>query len=268
MQRASDGTAYWTESPADGPPIVLIHGLGLNRECWEWTTPALSDRYRVITYDLYGHGQSVVPPKTPSLSLFTQQLSGLLDHLQIERASIVGFSLGGMIARRFAQDHPHRAEALAILHSPHRRSEQAQAAILKRVEQAKTKGPASTVEAALERWFTESYRAANPTMMNRVRSWVMANDQAVYHTIYRVLAAGVEEIVAPNPAIACPTFVVTGDEDFGNGPEMTRAIADEIEGAELLILKGLRHMALAENPEAINRPLRDFFARNVGRAND
>ena len=263
MQRTADGTAYWTYGPDDGSPIVLIHGLGLNRECWEWTIPALSDRYRIITYDLYGHDESPVPPSTPSLSLFSRQLAALLDHLGIESASVAGFSLGGMIARRFAQDHPKRADTLAILHSPHRRSVDAQTAILKRVEQAKTEGPAATVEAALDRWFTESYRLAKPAMMDRVRGWVMANDKAVYHTIYRVLAEGVEEVVAPSPAISCPTLVVTGDEDFGNGPEMTHAIAGEIDGAETLILTGLRHMALAENPDAMNEPLRAFFDQHV-----
>ena len=267
MQRTAEGTAYWVHGPDDGQPIVLIHGLGLNRECWEWTIPALPGRYRVITHDLYGHGESPVPPSTPSLSLFSQQLAGLLNHLNIKSASVVGFSLGGMIARRFAQDHPQRTDALAILHSPHRRSADAQAAILKRVEQAKTEGPAATVEAALERWFTESYRAINPAMMDRVRGWVMANDKAVYHTIYRVLAEGIEEIIAPDPAIACPALVVTGDEDFGNGPEMTHAIANEIVGSEALILRGLRHMALAENPEAMNEPMRTFFDRHLGQMN-
>lgn len=247
-----------------GPPVVLIHGLGLNRECWDWTVPALTDHYQVVTYDLYGHGESAPPPETPSLSLFGRQLADLMDHLGIERAAIVGFSLGGMIARRFAQDFSARAAALAILHSPHRRTPEAQAAILARVEQARGDGPAATVEAALERWFTNDYRVANPKMMNRVRGWVLANDPAIYPTIYRVLAEGLAEIVAPDPPLSLPVLAMTGDEDYGNGPEMTRAIAAEIEGAETVILKGLRHMALAEDPAAVNDPLREFLDRHHG----
>lgn len=256
------GTAY--EEKGGGPTVVLIHGLGLNRECWDWTVPALTDRYRVITYDLHGHGESGPPRETPSLLMFARQLADLMDHLEIERAAIVGFSLGGMIARRFAQDFPARAAALAILHSPHRRTPEAQAAIVARVEQAREDGPAATVEAALERWFTENYRAANPEMMDRVRGWVLSNDPAIYPTIYRVLAEGVAELVAPNPPLVLPVLAMTGDEDYGNGPEMTRAIAAEIKGAETAILPGLRHMALAENPEAVNGPLRDFLDRHHG----
>ncbi len=258
----ADGTVYETYGVEDGPVVVLIHGLGLNRECWEWTVPALADRYRIVTYDLYGHGESANPPETPSLSLFARQLSGLLASLEIEKAAIVGFSLGGMIARRFAQDFPSHASALAILHSPHRRSSDAQAAILARVEQARSEGSAATVEAALERWFTTDYRRENPAIMDRVRDWVLANDITVYHTIYSVLAEGVEEIIQPDPPLALPVLALTGDEDYGNGPEMTEAIAAEVEGAETVILQGLRHMALAENPNAVNAPLRAFLDRH------
>ncbi|MCE8516248.1 alpha/beta fold hydrolase [Ruegeria pomeroyi] len=259
MPVAPNGTAYEITGPADAPCVVLIHGLGLNRACWQWTGPALADGYRVLSYDLYGHGESAVPPETPSLSLFSRQLQGLLDHCGIADAVIVGFSLGGMIARRFAQDCPDRARALVILHSPHQRSAQAQAAILARVEQARDQGPHSTVEAALERWFTEGFRAANPAMMDTVRGWVTANRKEVYHRIYRVLAEGIDEITAPVPPLTCPALVITGDEDYGNGPEMTHAIAAEIAGAQALILPGLRHMALAEDPDAVNTPLRRFL---------
>jgi len=259
MALAPDGTRYKLTGPADAPVVALIHGLGLNQECWQWTTPALTDSYRLLSYDLYGHGGSCAPPETPSLSLFSHQLAGLLDHCGIDRAVICGFSLGGMIARRFAQDEPERAAGLIILHSAHKRSEVAQTAILKRVDQAREMGPGSTVEAALERWFTDPFRAANPAMMETVRGWVKANPKPIYHTIYRVLASGIDEIVAPDPAISCPALVITGDEDYGNGPDMAQAIAAEIQDARVLILKGLRHMALAEDPDAVNTPIRAFL---------
>ncbi len=259
MEVAPDGTRFELAGPDAAPVVVMIHGLGLNRKCWQWTIPALTDRYRILTYDLYGHGQSAPPPEQPSLSLFSQQLESLLDHCAIQSAAIAGFSLGGMIARRFAQDGPQQVTALMILHSPHKRTDAAQAAILKRVEQARLKGPQATAEAALERWFTKPFRQANPRMMDTVRGWVTANDRAIYHSIYRVLADGIDEIVAPDPPISCPTLVVTGDEDFGNGPEMAHAIANEIAGARAHILPRLRHMALAEDPEATSKPMRSFL---------
>jgi len=256
---APDGTNFTFSGPNMAPVVVLIHGLGLNKDCWQWMIPDLKDSYRVLSYDLYGHGETSDPITEPNLSLFSKQLKDLLDYCEIKKAVIIGFSLGGMVARRFAQDAPQKSQGMVILHSPHKRSNAAQAAILKRVDQARTMGPQSTVEAALERWFTDPFRQANPKLMNKIRQWVMANRKEVYHTIYQVLATGIDEIVKPNPALICPSLVITGDQDFGNGPEMAFAISAEIPGAKTLVLPGLRHMALAESPKAVNKPIRDFL---------
>ena len=256
---APDGTNFTISGPNMAPVVVLIHGLGLNKDCWQWMIPDLKDSYRVLSYDLYGHGGSSDPATEPNLSLFSKQLIDLLDYCEIKKAVIIGFSLGGMVARRFAQDAPQKSQGMVILHSPHKRSNAAQAAILKRVDQARTMGPQSTVEAALERWFTDPFRQANPKLMNKIRQWVMANRKEVYHTIYKVLATGIDEIVKPNPVLICPSLVITGDQDFGNGPEMAFAISAEIPGAKTLVLPALRHMALAESPKAVNKPIRDFL---------
>ncbi|MBY0395596.1 MAG: alpha/beta hydrolase, partial [Thermoleophilia bacterium] len=127
------GTAHEVTGPPDAPAVVLVHGLGLTRAVWQWMVPDLDGRFRVVTYDLAGHGASARPAGRPALGDLARQLSALLDHLGIGRAAVVGFSLGGMVARRFAQDHPARTSALAILNSPHRRTAAEQAAVLARV---------------------------------------------------------------------------------------------------------------------------------------
>ena len=254
-----NGTVYCEYGKATNPALIMIHGLGLNKNIWQWQIPVLQNKYYVISYDLYGHGQSTLPTNSPSLSMFSQQLSSLMEFLNVGRATLIGFSLGGMIARRFVQDKPERTERLVILHSPHQRTPQAHAAISDRVEQAQKYGPAATVEAALERWFTSDFRASNPEILDLVRTWVLANKTEIYHKLYRVLVEGIDEIVAPNPAISCPTLVVTGDQDFGNSPEMSRAIGAEITGSMVYILNGLRHMALAENPKVVNDLIIDFL---------
>jgi len=255
------GTAYDNFGTGERT-VVLVHGLGLNRHSWQWQVPALSQDYRVITFDLHGHGESSIPPETPSLRLFSEQLRELLDHLGISRAAICGFSLGGMIARRFAMDHGDRLWALAILHSAHARDKAAHDAIQARVVQAASEGPAATVEAALERWFTDGYRRSHPEIMDEVRRWILANHKDVYAPIYQVLVDGVTELVAPQPPIAVPALVMTGDEDHGNSPAMSRAIAAEIPGSQLVILPGLRHMALAESPEMFNAKLQGFLRQH------
>lgn len=257
---ADDGTEYEIWGAA-GPAVILVHGLGLNRSMWQWQTGALSQRYRVIAYDLYGHGGSSPPPTKPSLSLLSDQLFRLMDHLRIEKAAIAGFSLGGMIARRFAMDRPERLWALAILHSAHRRDPQAHRAIQSRVDLARRDGPQATVEAALTRWFTDAFRTSHPAIMDHIRKSILANDSAIYPDFYQLLVDGIAELIAPSPLIACPALVVTGDEDHGNSPDMTRAIAAEIPGASAVILPGLRHLAMIEASELYNASLMSFLRR-------
>ncbi len=255
---APDGTRYDVDGAA-APAVVLVHGLGLNRHMWRWQTSALAPRYRVVTYDLYGHGDSPPPPAPPSLSLFSDQLLTVLDDLRIDKAAVAGFSLGGMIARRFAMDHPDRLWALAVLNSAHRRDAAAREAVQARVHQARRDGPQATVDAALQRWFTKPYIDSRPDIADLIRTWVLANDPAIYPDIYQVLVDGVDELIAPEPPIATPALVMTGAEDYGNSPAMTHAIAAEMADALTVILPGLRHMGMVEAPEAFNRPLMSFL---------
>ena len=242
MSGGNAGGTAW-DLQGEGPPVVLIHGFGLNRTMWQWQLPALTPHFSVLTYDLLGHGESVPPSGTPDLALFAGQLLGLMDRCGIERAAIVGFSLGGMIARRFALDRPDRLSALAILHSPHDRSPAQRDAVRERVRQTEAQGPSANVDSALERWFTPQFRSEAPETIALVRDWIMRNDPAVYPQVYRVLAEGDAEIAEGLERIVCPTLVMTGVSS----------------GARLAILLGLRHMALAESPAAVNEPLSAFL---------
>ena len=259
---SADGTAW--EQHGSGPPVALIHGFGLNRAMWQWQRPALTSHFSVLTYDLLGHGESAPPVGTPDLAMFSTQLLRLMDHRGVGRAAVVGFSLGGMIARRFALDHPDRLSALAILNSPHDRSPAEREAVRARVHQTEAHGPAANVEPALERWFTPKFRAEAPEVIALVRTWITSNDPTVYPQTYRVLAEGDAEIAEGLERIACPTLVMTGEDDPGNTPAMARAMAGLIPGARLVILPGLRHMALAESPHAVNAPLLAFLRDALG----
>jgi pimeloyl-ACP methyl ester carboxylesterase len=259
-----NGTVFETEG--QGSPVVLVHGFGMTREMWDWQWPALTGRFQTVRYDLLGHGASAKPKEKDAYSLgrFADQLAALMDELALPQAALVGFSLGGMIVRAFALAHPERVTALAILNSAHGRTEEERAAILIRVEQVAREGPQATVDAALMRWFTPSYGASHPEVLDRVRRWILANDREVYPLIYRVLAEGDAELAEAVAAIRSPTLVMTGGEDHGNSPDMARRMAALIPGARCEIVPGLRHMGLAEEPEAFNGPLLSFLADALG----
>jgi pimeloyl-ACP methyl ester carboxylesterase len=166
---APDGTAYDLTGPDGAPVLALIHGLGLCRHVWDGLLQDFA-QYRVLNYDLYGHGDSAPTRDTASLAVYSDQLAGLMDHLGIATATVIGFSVGGMINRRFALDHGERLDALVILNSPHDRGDAAQAHVEARALAARDQGAMATMGAALKRWFTPGYLTTG-TGADQVRDW-------------------------------------------------------------------------------------------------
>lgn len=259
---APDGTVYDVIGPSDAPVVSLIHGLGLCRALWQDFLPELAQRYRVINYDLYGHGDSAPPSATATLSVYADQLAQLLADLSIERTSVVGFSIGGMINRRFALDHPHRLSTLVILNSPHNRGEQAQSQVEARAATVREQGAMATMDDALKRWFTPEFldTAAAPKL---VREWRNQVDPESYAQAAWVLANGVRELINPTPAIDVPTLVMTGENDSGSTPAMSHAIAAEIPKAKTIVVPRLQHLGLMEDTTVFSKPVIQFLNEHL-----
>ncbi|HBP72912.1 MAG TPA: 3-oxoadipate enol-lactonase, partial [Alphaproteobacteria bacterium] len=181
--------------------------------------------------------------------------------LDIASAVIVGFSIGGMINRRFAMDYPGRAAALVILNSPHDRGPQAQEQVEARAAAVRDEGRMATMDAALDRWFTPDFRQDTPSVMRLVREWREIVDPESYAAAAVVLAHGVRELVRPHPPISCLTLVVTCENDTGSTPSMSQAIGTEIDGAEVQIIGRLQHLGLIEDPAAFTVPILAFCER-------
>ena len=258
---SQNGTRFELHGRQDAEVVTLIHGLGLNRQIWGEYISALSSDYRVLSYDLFGHGESAAPPEVPDLTTYSEQLLGLLDELEISRVALLGFSLGGMINRRMAMDHGDRVSALAILNSPHERTPEAQKLVEERAFDSAQGGPGATLDATIERWFTPEFIASNTDYIQQVRNWVLANDATLYAQCRQVLATGVIELIKPQPAITHPTLVMTCEKDSGSTPGMSHGIASEIDGAETIILPKLQHMGLVEKPELFIDPVMHFLKK-------
>ena len=248
----------------DGAAVVLVHGMGLNMAMWQGQAAALSNVFKVVRYDLLGHGASAARPVAYGpgpyeIADFVDQLARVLDHLGIERCRLVGFSLGGLIAQAFTIAHGHRVERLAILNTGFDRDDGERAGMIERLKIARKDGFTATIEMALERWFTPAFATAEPEAVDQVRQWMAANDGAVYPEIYRLLAHGDRELAGLVATISCPTLVLTCDGDSGSPPAMARRMADAIPYAYPAIVPSLRHMGLFEEPSAINKILLPFL---------
>ena len=264
MATTPDGIFYQRFGQGDAAPsLILIHGLGLSSATWDYYGPDLAKDYDVITYDLWGHGQSALPPRTPDLTLFSEQIISLMDHLNIDQAMMIGFSLGGMINRRIALDYPERVSGLVILNSPHERGDDQQALVEARARMTRDEGITSTIETTLERWFTPTFRRDHPNAVDQVRQGVLANDLDAYAACRFVLANGVVELIRPAVPITAPSLVMTCAYDSGSTPQMSHGIASEISGAETIIIPDLQHMGLVERPDLFLAPIRQFLKQTL-----
>jgi pimeloyl-ACP methyl ester carboxylesterase len=241
--------------------VVLIHGLGLCRHMWRDHIADFASDYQVVSYDLLGHGDSVAPMAPTDLSLYAKQLCDLLNYLQIDKAAVVGFSIGGMINRRFALDYADRLSALAILNSPHDRGDEEQALVESRAAAVRSEGTMATMDAALERWFTDDYRSSNPDFMKTVRAWRRQVDAQSYAEAAWVLATGVKELTRLTTPVNVPTIVITSEHDSGSTPDMASTIAGEIDQAEICIVPELKHLGLMERPQSFTAPVIEFFRK-------
>ncbi|MFK0087864.1 alpha/beta fold hydrolase [Pseudomonas sp. NPDC090755] len=256
-ERTPAGTSYL--ATGQGQPVVLIHGVGLNKEMWGGQVVGLASDYRVIAYDMLGHGQSPRPQQGCGLPGYAAQLAELLDHLQLPQATIIGFSMGGLVARAFALHYPQRLAALVVLNSVFNRSAEQRAGVIARTAQAAEHGPDANAEAALARWFSREYQAANPAQIAAIRQTLASNDPQGYLTTYELFATQDMYRADDLGSIQVPTLIATGEWDLGSTPDMTRQLARRIPGAQSVVLAEQRHMMPVESPRLVNQMLLDFL---------
>ena len=243
-----------------GKPVILIHGLGMDRHMWKGQVDGLSRRYRVISYDNLGHGETEKPPGPYNLAMFADLVRDVADQAGAETFALIGFSLGGMITQAFALAHPERLAAAVIMNAVYKRTPEESAAVIARADAIDVEGPNATVDAAIERWLTSEFRKTHPEVESAIRKRVTTNDHKAYAAAYRVFAEGDPHLANKLGGIACPTLVITAEHDKGSNPRMAKQMAAEIPNAKLTILAHLRHLAPMEGAADMNAALLSFLA--------
>ena len=256
--RAPDGTAYRGEG--EGEPIVFVHGVGMNKDVWAPQVEAFAGTHRVVVYDMLGHGGSPPPPAEPTLSDYAGQLRRLLDALGIDRANIVGHSMGSLVALAFATAHPRRVLRLVALNAVYDRTPEQRAAVEARAAMLAKEGMGATLDGTLARWFGKAEDGALAAKARQVRAWLEAVDPVGYARTYRLFATSDDAFVGRIDRLAMPALFLTGEHDLNSSPEMSRRMAALAPNGVAQVVSGERHMMSFTSPETINPILRDFLA--------
>ncbi len=259
--RLPDGTSAFVAG--EGPALVLLHGVGLDRRIFAAQVHALARRHMVVTYDLMGHGKSPPVMGEAALEDWVLQLERVTRALRIERFSLVGFSFGGMIAQGFAVKHPERLERLVLMNTVHDRSAKERASVEARLQLARQGTPLAIIPAALERWFSPAFAAGQPQIVQEYSQLLQNNDSTSFLASYACFAHADRELAGRLAAISCPTLVMTGELDGGSTPDMARKMAAAIPNASLSILPRARHMMPVEMADEVNAILRGFLVGGV-----
>jgi 3-oxoadipate enol-lactonase len=239
-----------------GHPLLLAGSLGTNLEMWAPQVAALSDTYTTIAYDQLGHGRSPAPEGPYTIAQLGQAAVALLDHLEIERASFVGVSIGGMVGQWLGAHAPDRVDRLVLIctsaHVPPAESW---------TDRARTVTEAGTVDVIADpvvgRWLTPDYAAEHPDARASLRTMLAAQPPAGYAACCEALATMDQR--DDLASIAAPTLVIGGAQDHSIPTDHQRRLADAIPGARLEILDPGAHVVTVERADDVNRLIRQHL---------
>jgi pimeloyl-ACP methyl ester carboxylesterase len=243
------------------PPLVLVHGVGLDHTMWDLVVGGLAADRLVIRYDLLGHGRSTDPPAERSLDDFVDQCLAVVEAHTGSVPDVAGHSLGGMIALGLAARHPGRLGRLALLNTVFDRTPAEVHGARERLALAGADGLGPIADLAVDRWFDEAWQEVHPEMVASVRNRLASNDPAGYLEAYRVFVDGDPLMPAGAAGVTATTLALTGELDPGSTPAMGDALAAAIPDCSARVLPGLHHLPPVEAPAEFVAALLDFLDR-------
>jgi 3-oxoadipate enol-lactonase len=260
----TNGMVTFYEDTGQGAAVVLVHGHGADLRLWEPQVPALVDAgYRVIRYDVRGHGRSTAPPSGYTWENYALDLRDLLERIGVARAHVVGLSMGGGIALHFALDFPERVSSLVLVDSAlpgFDYSPEFAGAIEELVAAVRAEGP----RAAFDRlWLThplfDGVRRF-PERFELIRTMALAYAALDYldETPHTPPARQAVDRLAE---LQAPTLVLVGELDIPDFQIIAEVLAGNIPGARLQVIADSGHIPPLEQPEAFNQALLGFLGK-------
>lgn len=254
-----EGPIAWREAGA-GETVVLLHGLGGSRTAWRPQLEALGTHRRVVAWDLPGYGASAPLDGPLTFPALADAVARLLDALAVDRAHLVGLSMGGMVAQHAALQHPDRVRSLALLSTSPAfgldgtRPEDWKVARLVPLEAGREPNDyaAGVITAIAGPEISPAMVAEQAAAMGRISGAAMR--RAIDCLPTHDLRGRLGEVTAP-------ALVMTGELDRETPPPYGRALADELRTATFRTVPGAGHLLPVEAPDVVNGALADHFVR-------
>lgn len=254
------------EIHGEGKPLVLISGLGYSNWQWHKMVPLLAEKFKVIIFDNRGVGQSDKPAGPYTAQMLAQDTVGLLDALNIEKAVIVGHSMGGFIAQALALDFPQRVEKLILCstnfggpnHVPV--TPEAMKVLSDVSSDALTRFKNGLAVSTAPGWSEK-----NPAMIEEWIQWRVANPiEPVSYQAQLAIGLGLMPTAAAFeeklPRLNVPTLILFGAHDKVVPPANADLLSKKIAGSTVVIFPDAGHFFPIEIPEAASRAIKDFAA--------
>ena len=251
MINASDSNGtFYILNQNQGIPIIFIHGVGLNHKIWKPQFDVFENT--IVAYDILGHGKTPLESSNLSFDNFSRQLLNLIDELNFKKIHLVGFSIGSLIARNFAENYNERLESLTLLCSIFKRSKEQQQIVDDRFELSKKSRSLS--KQALKRWFTDEYILQNPKIYEEISSMLNENNMEDFLKIYELFVKHKDNEKFEN--IKVKTLIMTGEFDSGSTPEMSKNLSKCIKNSKVKIIKNGKHLCSIECADEVNHAIK------------
>lgn len=244
----------------DGPPLFMIHGIGSRRSGWAAIIERLAPHFTCISYDLRGHGESPLPDGEFGLEELVDDLEALRDKLDIDKAHVIGHSLGGMIGPAYARRYPERVRTLGLLSTAAGRTEDDRQKLQNVIRAMEEKGIEQVLNTLVERWYTDDFIAANPDVISARIQQVVDTPPHVFLNVFRIYAG--TEMAPWLHEVSTPSLVLTGENDGACNPRLNTFMDQQLPNSELVILDTVKHAILVEAPDLVAGGVKSFIDRH------
>lgn len=247
------------EGPDGAPGVVLVHSLGTNLKLWDAQIPALVRQYRVLRYDMRGHGGSEAPRGPYTVDLLADDLISLVRYFEIEDAHVVGVSLGALTALAVGLRNEPEVRSIAVCNTRADVAPEFAAAIDARNALIRARGIAAIADTQPAHWLAPSTLSRRPDLTDKVR--VMLREVSPEGFEACAEAIKTNTLADHFGAIKLPTLIVASDLDGGFPVEGMRAMQQQIPDSAFSEIRDAGRLANLEQPEAFNAVLLGFLAR-------